>query len=322
MASTFIGDALDCPSAAFAGRFLEAAAGEHAGELGAHVGDESLLGGREREAGVAGLETAQLVAGAEAFGEIRRADHQREQVEQLELDLLRLLPVSGAGGVIEAHHDFRHDAGAGERAAVRAHEEAGAEQFLPADEHREIRALALDGVQRLLEAAHVLGRVLGADDARAIHGEALQHGQRDFVGEDRDVIHHDVDRRLGGEFAEVGLDAFLGEFVIIRAGDGNRAAAEIGAVVAHFQNELDVRLGGSGEDGTAVRFLADDAHHGPAFLVAQADELAHAAVRIESGHALVSHPADDVAELVLIDAALGVVGDDVGDENAVDGGLG
>lgn len=149
--------------------------------------------------------------------------------------------------------NFRNDSGTGEGAAVRTHEEAGAEEFLPADEDGQIRALAVDGVEGLLEASHVLGSVLGADDARAVHGKAFEHGQGNLVGKGRDVVD-DVDGGLGGEFTEVGLDAFLGELVVVGADDGCRAAADVCAVDAHFQHEFDVGLCGTPRMGRPLAF--------------------------------------------------------------------
>ena len=55
------------------------------------------------------------------------------------------------------------------------------------------------------------------------------------------------------------------------------------------------------------------------FLVAELDELAHAAVRIESDDSLISHPADDATHLIFINSTLGIAGKNVRNEDAVGG---
>jgi hypothetical protein len=58
--------------------------------------------------------------------QVRDGDHEREEIQQLELDPPRLVPVSRAGAAIEFHHHLRQDSGARQRAAIRTREKAGA----------------------------------------------------------------------------------------------------------------------------------------------------------------------------------------------------
>ena len=86
--------------------------------------------------------------------------------------------------------------------------------------------------------------------------------------------------------------------------------------VNRIENKYGMKEGGTSEDRTSARFFTDDFDDLLALFVAQADKLAHAAVRVEAGHALVTEPADDAAQFVFVDTSFGIVGDDVGGENS------
>jgi hypothetical protein len=121
---------------------------------------------------------------------------------------------------------------------------------------------------------------------KAAGREALDDLQPDLVGKLRDVVEKDVDRRLGGQRAEVVFDALLADLEVIRAGDRDRAVAQVGKAPASLKHQINVRLGRPGQNRHASACLVgDDFDHSDALLEAQADELARAAVGIKAGDA-------------------------------------
>lgn len=301
------------------GGFLETAVGQDAGDFCADVVEVFLLLGRQELARAAEVEPAQRHAGAEAFGEIRAVKHRIDEIEQLELDAFGLLPVAREELVVEFHQHFRHDVGGGQRAAVAAHQQRGEQDFLAADEAREVRSLRLDLVQRVEEARHVAAAVLDADDARAVQREPLHHGHADLVGELRDVVEDDVNRRLAGDLPEHLLDALLAHLIIIGAGDGHRRAAQLGVSGAGVQDLVEVRLRRAGQDRRApARLLGDDLDDALALLEAEPDELPAAAVGVKAADALLDEPVHGAAQFILVDAAVVTERDEVRRVDALD----
>ena len=171
-------------------------------------------------------------------------------------------------------------------------------------------------MEHLLEAWHVARGVLRANDARAIQRQAFEHWHADLVGEGRDVVNYDVDRRFCGQFTEVGFNAVLRELVVIRTGNRDGPASEVGTIAAHLKDEVHIRFRSPSENRFSSGFFSDDGHDPLTLFVAEPDEFAHAAVRIKPRDAFAPDPSDDSPQLLLIDAAAGVIGDDIWDKDS------
>src|SRR5438552_724026 len=77
------------------------------------------------------------------------------------------------------------------------------------------------------EPGKIAAAVLDADNARTVQRQARDHRQTDFVGELRDVVEHDVNRRAPRQFAKPMFDALLAHLIVVGTGDGNRRTTEI-----------------------------------------------------------------------------------------------
>jgi len=109
---------------------------------------------------------------------------------------------------------------------------------------------------------------------KAAGREALDDLQPDLVGKLRDVVEKDVDRRLGGQRAEVVFDALLADLEVIRAGDRDRAVAQVGKAPASLKHQINVRLGRPGQNRHASACpVGDDFDHPDALLEPKVDSL-------------------------------------------------
>ena len=162
----------------------------------------------------------------------------------------------------------------------------------------------------------VAGAVLDADDAREL-GEPPDRRHVDRAGEHRDVVERDVDRRVQGDLAEVGVDRLGAELVVKRRDDRDGAGAELVVRLAGGDRFADVGLGRPREHRhAAAGLVADDLDDPPALFGGEARELAGRAVGVQAVDAVVDQPIDVAAQLGLVDVAVIVERDEVGGEDA------